>query len=201
MQYRSDTIDANGRALARRVAQLADSLAGATGTDDCPPGLQRVNYFYGKLLSVDDFTAEQNYLLGKFHRRNRALHGAGVVTGLGVTVERTGNSARVIITPGLAFDPCGKEIEVCAPTTLPLPALGKSLLVLLHYAEQPCCPVPAPVVDPQADSQMRFSRITETFSATLAPAADDTAVALARVNFSRGRWTLDRSFKAPKVRI
>jgi hypothetical protein len=49
-------------------------------------------------------------------------------------------------------------------------------------------------------AQARFSRITETFSATLAPATDDTAVALARVNFNRGRWALDRSFKAAKVR-
>ena len=84
---------------------------------------------------------------------------------------------------------------------MPLPAQGKSLLVLLHYAEQPCRPVPAPAMDPQAESQARFSRITETFSATLAPGADDTAVALARVNFSRGRWALDRKFKAAKVRV
>ena len=200
LQYRSDTIDANGRSLARHVARLADSLARATGTDDCPPGLQRVNYFYGKLLSVDDFTIEQDYLLGKIHRRNRALHGAGVVTGLSVTLERMGSNAQVVIAPGLAFDPCGKEIEVSAPTSLPLPALGKSLLVLLHYAEQPCGPV-VEAVDPQADQQAHFSRITETFSATLAPGTDDTAVALARVNFSRGRWALDRKFRAPKVRI
>ena len=198
LQYRSKTIDANGHALARHVAQLADSLGRATGTDDCPPGLQRVNYFYGKLLGVDDLTTEQNYLLGKIHRRNRALHGAGVVTGLGVTLERTGSNAQVVIAPGLAFDQCGKEIEALADP-LPLPPLGKSLLVLLHYAEQPCRPAPAPVVDPQAESQARFSRIAETFSATIAPGTDDTAVALAR--FSRGRWTLDRKFKAPKVRI
>ena len=199
MQHRTDTIDANGRALARHVAQLADSLAGATGTDYCPPGLQRVNYFYGKLLSVDDFTTEQDYFLKKIHRRNRVLHGAGVVTGLSVKLERTGSSAQVVIAPGLAFAPCGKEIEVCARTSLPLPAQGKALLVLLHYAEQPCGPV-VEAVDPQADQQSHFSRITETFSATLAPGPDDTAVALARVNFSRGRWVLDRKFKAPKVR-
>jgi len=45
-----------------------------------------------------------------------------------------------------------------------------------------------------------FSRITETFSATLAPNTDGTAIALARLNFSRGRWALDRKFKAAKVR-
>jgi hypothetical protein len=199
LQYRSNTIDAKGRTLARHVARLADSLADATGTNDCPPGLQRVNYFAGVLLGADDFTAEQDYFRGKIHRHNRVLHGAGVVTGLGVALERTGSTARVVIAPGLAFSARGEEIEVRAPTSLPLPAQGKSLLVLLHYAEQPCRPVAAPVADPQAESQPRYSRITETFSATLAPGIDDTAVALARVNFSRGRWVLDRKFKAPKV--
>jgi hypothetical protein len=201
LQYRSDTVDANGRALARHVARLAESLARATGTDDCPPGLQRVNYFSGMQLGVDEFTAEQDYFLKKLHRRNRVLHGAGVVSGLRVALERTGSNARVVIGPGVAFNACGEEIEVREPASLPLPAQGKSLLVLLHYAEQPCRPVPAPVVDPQADLQARFSRITETFSVTLAPGTDDTAIGLARVNFSRGRWVLDRKFKAPKVRI
>jgi hypothetical protein len=201
LQYRSNTIDANGRALARRVAQLADSLAGLTGTDDCPPGLQRVNYYSGIQLGVNDFTTEQDYFRRKIHRRNRVLHGAGVVTGLHVVLERTGSKVQVVIAPGLAFNARGEEIEVSAPTSLPLPAQGKALLVLLHYAEQPCRPVPALATDPQADSQARFSRITETFSATLAPGADDTAIALARVNFSRGRWALDRKFKAAKIRV
>ena len=201
LQYRSNAIDANGRALARQVARLADSLAGVTGTDDCPPGPQRVNYFYGKLLNVDDLTAEQDYILRKTHRRNRVLYGAGVVTGLRVALERTGSNARVVIAPGLALIARGEEIEVCEPALLPLPAQGKSLLVVLHYAERPCRPVAAPVVDPQAESQVHFSRITETFSVTLAPGADDTAVGLARENFSRARWVLDRKFKASKVRI
>jgi hypothetical protein len=200
LQYRSNAIDVNGRALARQVARLADSLAGVTGTDDCPPGPQRVNYFSGMQLDAEDFTTEQDYLLRKIHRRNRVLHGTGVVCGLRVALERTGGNARVVIAPGVAFNARGEEIEICEPALLPLPAQGKSLLVLLHYAEQPCRPVAAPVVDPQAESQVRFSRITETFSATLAPGADDTAVGLARVNFSRGRWVLDRKFKAPKVR-
>jgi len=202
LQYRSTTLDANARALARHVAQLADALVGSSGTDDCPPGPQRVNYFAGQLLSVADFTAEQDYLRHKTHRRNRVLYGSGVVTGLEVTLERTGSKAQVVIAPGLAFNARGEEIEVSVPTTLPLPAQGKVLLVLLHYAEQPCRPIPALATDPQSDPQeeVSFSRITETFSATLAPNTDGTAIALARLNFSRGRWALDRKFKAAKVR-
>lgn len=203
LQYRSNTIDANGRALARHVAQLADSLAGVTATEDCPPGPQRVNYFSGIQLGVDDFTTEQDYFRRKIHRRNRVLHGAGIVTGLHVTLEHSGSTAQVVIAPGLAFNARGEEIEVSVPTTLPLPAQGKSLLVLLHYTEQKCRPVSALATDPQADSQaqVRFSRMTETFSATLAPSTDDTTIALAQVNFSRGRWALDRKFKAAKVRV
>jgi len=202
LQYRSNAIDANGRALARRVAQLADSLADLVGTDDCPRGLQRVNFFAGQLLSVADFTAEQDYIRHATHRRNRVLYGAGVVSGLHVTLERTGSNTKVVVAPGLAFNARGKEIEVSVPASVLLPAQGKVLLVLLHYAEQPCRPLPALATDPQTDSQaqVRFSRITETFSATLAPSADDTAIALARLNFSRGRWALDRKFKAAKVR-
>ena len=199
---RTDTLDANGRALARRVAHLADSLAGLPGSNDCPPGLQRVNFFTGGLLSAADLTAEQDYIRHKIHRRNRALHGAGIVTGLRVSLERAGSNARVVIAPGLAFSPRGEEIEVSVPASLPLPAQGKSLLVLLHYAEQPCGPVPALAMDPLSDPQgeVHFSRVSETFSATLAPITDDTAVALARVTFSRGRWALDRKFKAAKIR-
>jgi hypothetical protein len=205
LQYRKQKIDARGRELARRVAQLAHALAGEAGqdsSDDCPPGLQRVNYFTGSLLSADDLIAEQEYFRHKIHRHNRELHGAGVVSGLHVTLERAGTHRHVAIAPGLAFNARGEEIEVGAPTPLPLPAHGKSLLVLLYYAEQPCRPVPAPTMDTQAGAQQEvcFSRITETFTATLAPSAEDNAVALARLIFSRGRWALDRKFRARRVR-
>jgi hypothetical protein len=207
LQYRTNTIDTQGRMLARRVAQLAQSMAGESsgasvnGAGDCPPGLQRVNYFAGIQLGADDLTAEQDYFRDKFHRRNRA-HGTGVVTGLNVMLKRTGSKTQVVIAPGLAFNARGEEIEVSAPTPLPLPAQGKALLVLLHYAEQPCHPVPALATDPQASAQeqVRYSRITESFSATLAPSSDDSAVTLARLTFSRGRWALDRKFKAAQVR-
>jgi hypothetical protein len=198
LHYGSRSMVAQGRALARHVAQLAQSLANEASTGDCPPGLQRVNYFAGQLLTAGDLTAEQDYVRQKTHRRNRSLHGAGIVTGLHVTLERAGSKAQLVIAPGLALNSRGEEIEVVAPTALPLPAQGKSLLVLLHYAERPCRPVPAPTTAPQ--EPVRFSRIAESFSATLAPSADDTAVALARVNFSRGRWALDRKFKAARVR-
>jgi hypothetical protein len=176
LQHHRHKLDPHGRMLARQVARLA-------------------HLFTSQLLGVDDLTAEQDYFRNKIHRRNRLLHGAGVVSGLQVMLERTLGKTQVVIAPGLAFNARGEEIEVCAPATLPLPAQGNSLLVLLHYAEQLCRPVPAPDAQADAQEQTRFSRITETFTAMLAPSADDTAVALARLNFTRGRWSLDRKFR------
>lgn len=37
---------------------------------------ERNRYFYGKLLSVDDFDAEQRYMNDKRRMLNRFLHGA-----------------------------------------------------------------------------------------------------------------------------
>ncbi len=202
LQYRAGTLDAQGRRIAQRVAGLAQTLAGATtttGDGGCPPGLQRVNYFNGQMLGADDFTAEQNYCRQKSQRRNRLLYGAGIVSGLAVTLERAPGGAQVVIAPGLAFNARGDEIEVTAPTTLPLPAQGKSLLVLLRYAEQPCRPVPALASETPQETPT-YSRIVETFSAKLAASPDDDAVALALLNFARGRWALDRKFRPARVR-
>lgn len=199
LQYRTEKLDARGRGIALQVAQLAQTLASAAAPADCPPGLQRVNYFSGQLLTAEDLTAEQAYCRDKSQRRNRLLHGAGVVSGLKVTLERAGSGMQVVIAPGLALNARGEEIEVTAPAALPLPAQGKYLLVLLHYAEQPCRPVPALGARDDAQEQVSYSRIVETFVATLATTADAAAVVLARLNYARGRWGLDRKFRVKRV--
>ena len=44
--------------------------------------LQRVRYFNGQVLGVDDFNTEQNYFIEKHRLHNRHVHGWGVVNGL-----------------------------------------------------------------------------------------------------------------------
>jgi hypothetical protein len=68
----------------------------------------RVNFFNGQLLTEDDFQAEQGYFRGK-DQRHSCLHGSGVVCGLGVSRSADGV---VIIEPGIALDPFGREIVV-----------------------------------------------------------------------------------------
>lgn len=48
------------------------------------PELQRLNYFFGQMLGVEDFRSEQNYFREKQKLHNRCLHGYGTVCGLRV---------------------------------------------------------------------------------------------------------------------
>ena len=73
---------------------------------------ERNRYFYGKLLSVDDFESEQKYMNDKRRIINRFMHGCGVVCGLGVVAV---NDDTVSLEAGLALDFAGREIIVEKP--------------------------------------------------------------------------------------
>jgi hypothetical protein len=171
--------------------------------EDCGAGLRRVNYTTGMLLGVDDFNTEQQYLRGRLQRQNRLLHGAGIATGLNVTVVQDSAGSRITIAPGLALDAEGNEICVEQPTDLALPPPGPDQLVLLRYVERPCgwAPVVAgTTVDaPDESPAGQPSRIVETFEVELAAAPTADSVALARLRQVRGRWRIDTRFKAVRV--
>ncbi len=186
----------NDRQLQRPAAALPSQAA-------C--GVSRVNYFAGQLLSTEDFVTEQNYFRKRLRRLNRLLHGAGIVSGLSVSVASGQGSPgqTVLVKPGSALDPQGEEIEVCNETGMPLPVKGRRLLVQLLFAERPTAPVPAPVsvsVSVAPDSEQRFSRVEETFAVVLAPVSQADAVSIGRLTFGRGRWRVDRGFKPPRAR-
>lgn len=73
---------------------------------------ERNRYFYGKLLSVDDFETEQKYFNDKRRTINRFLFGSGVVCGLNV-IEVDDES--ISVECGLALDFAGREILVDEP--------------------------------------------------------------------------------------
>ena len=160
--------------------------------------LLRVNYFAGQLLEAGDFVAEQGYVRGKHRRRNRWLHGAGVVSGLDVSIGRTQGAARVVVAPGFALDPRGEEIEVPRRISLVLPTKGKSLFVLVRYSERLLRP--ATVVGSGSKTKS-WTRVEETFELSLAPAASANAVQLARITRSRGKWVLDPRFRPARARF
>lgn len=75
---------------------------------------ERNRYFYGKLLSVDDFETEQKYMNDKRRMMNRYLHGTGVVCGMNVIAV---DDTTLSIEMGLALDFAGREIVIPAPVT------------------------------------------------------------------------------------
>ena len=81
---------------------------------------ERNNYFYGKLLSVDDFRLEQKYGNDKRRMLNRFLYGSGVVTGMNVVgVDDT----TILVESGLALDYSGREIVIDEPVARRLQTL------------------------------------------------------------------------------
>ena len=74
----------------------------------CDSGL-RNHYYEGKRLTADVFRVEQKYIIERRRLLNRALHGWGVVYGLGIRLHEP----RLHITPGLALDECGRELVPC----------------------------------------------------------------------------------------
>ena len=88
--------------------------------------MERNRYFYGKLLTVRDFEAEQNYAGAKRRLINRLVHGAGVVCGLGVTAS---DDTTLIIESGMALDYLGREILIEEPLIRKLEMIeGQELL-------------------------------------------------------------------------
>jgi alkylhydroperoxidase family enzyme len=169
-------------------------------SSDQAGGLTRVNYFHGGVLGVDEFVTEQHYLRARLRRHNRYLLGPGIVGGLNVSLGTGVEGQALTIEAGLAIDARGEEIEITAPVSVALPSKGKQLLLQLNYAERLCRPVPVPGAPGEA-ATTKPSRIEETFRAFVAPEAKPVAVQIARVAFARGRWSLDKKFKAPRVRL
>ncbi len=73
---------------------------------------ERNKYFYGKLLSVDDFESEQRYMNDKRRIINRFVHGTGVVCGMNVVPV---DDITISIEMGLALDFAGREIMIENP--------------------------------------------------------------------------------------
>jgi hypothetical protein len=149
-------------------------------------------YHFGMLLGVDDFEAEQGYHRGKLRLHNAWLHGAGVVWGLGVDVDRRG---QVGVDPGLALDAAGRELYLDARACVSLAAWydahredndvqaaarpgrdGVSVRLDLHVVARfrACAARPVPSIAEPCDAGgatdgIAFSRAQETVELLLRP--------------------------------
>jgi hypothetical protein len=167
-----------------------------------------VHYFNGQLLSVADLQAEQDYHRDAQRRHYLLFHGAGVVSGLKVSLSKDGSRSLVTVVPGHAVDPRGNVVSLCDPFQVALPAPKAALLVKIRYTESLADPVPAMGSDTGDETQ--FTRVQEGAEVLLVAVTDATATAktsrsraamseesvvLARLLPSRSGWRLDRTFK------
>jgi hypothetical protein len=157
--------------------------------------LKRVNYFYGQVLTADDFRAEQNYHIAKRHLFNRALFGAGIVSGLTIAVNSS--PASVTVQAGLAIDASGREIDLTAAVTIDIPASTASpQLVVVEHIERDA----DAVAFPSATSETMPTRIEEGAAVALADTEDGNGVAVGRIVRSGTGWRVDHAFKAAHCR-
>lgn len=169
------------------------------------PEFIRVNFFQGELLSAADFQAEQNYFRNKTRWHNRVFHGWGVAHGLKVSVAGAEGGPTVIVEPGQALDPYGRELELCSPAQLPLPPAAKSVLVLARYVERFVDETPAKNADKSAVQAARVEEICAIILAEQKTAAagiqsgNSPHVILGRVVRSSRGWRLDRHFKVQRT--
>lgn len=78
---------------------------------------ERNRYYYGKLLTEQDFNSEQRYFNDKRRMVNRFLHGSGVVAGLTVVGI---DEKSISLEAGLALDGAGREIVAERPVVVRL---------------------------------------------------------------------------------
>jgi hypothetical protein len=168
------------------------------------PSLRRVNYFTGRLLTAEDFGAEQEYHREKSRLHNRRLHGSGVVRGL--TASLTGGTSRPAITvkPGVGIDPAGNELELDAERSLTIGVKARAFVVMLRYVERPVAPVPSLGTGGDTDAAA-YALIEEDIELALVPddpprRCGDAALSLARYVRSGSTWQRDRAFKAARAR-
>lgn len=148
------------------------------------PFFERNNYYYGKLMTVRDYFAEQCYFNEKRWLMNRMVHGWGVVCGLDVKRipkdphdhTKGYSDTKVKVTEGLAIDCCGREILVCEDQYIDLDPIKsecyqekvkkedlQNLVICLEYNE---CKSESINSKPEACDQKeksQFNRIRDSF--------------------------------------
>jgi hypothetical protein len=92
------------------MSVFSTKMAALAGTP--PDPTKHVNFTYGMVLGVDDFTQEFGYLSSRDQWLCRDLIGYGTVSGLSVAVEVDAAGPRVIVNPGVAVTPRGELVRV-----------------------------------------------------------------------------------------
>ncbi|WP_457593474.1 hypothetical protein [Hydrogenimonas sp.] len=122
--------------------------------------LKRNNYFRGKRLDVEDFNAEQTYLIQKVRRLGAYLFGSGVISGL--RIEKVEPAKRSLtLTAGSAVDGSGNLLVVLKNRAFNLDrTIVPGDYIYLQYTEEGTDKVPRERTEECSDDCC-FDRIEE----------------------------------------
>ena len=171
---------------------------------DDPRIFKRPNFFSGKLLTAEDLAQEQEYVLDKFKRHNRTLHGFGIISGLKVSAR----AGQITVAPGIALDCEGNELVVDSPQSIVPPEADGNCVrfVNLRFV----------VKHPSGMFKTDAGESIESFKLSL----DDEncnrghrhlrarwiacgtahALTIAKLKLSSGKWRLERAYRPPTVK-
>lgn len=79
---------------------------------------QRPHFYEGQYLGADDFNNLQDYLRDKQRRHLLGAHSWGIVAGLELVEQESGNDIVVYLQPGHAVDGYGRSVTLTAPYQL-----------------------------------------------------------------------------------
>ena len=158
-------------------------------------GEKRVRYFSGQLLTERDFETEQQYHLQARYRHNKMLHGPGIVTGLEIEVSSADSTPSVIVRPGYALDPEGRELILGSCVKLEIRDKAASYYVTMEHTEQQTDWIPT--VD---SSEPVASRIQDAVRVRLAQDEDCMALVIGRIVHGPSGWKLNQTFQPLRTR-
>lgn len=125
--------------------------------------ITRVRYFAGQILGVAELETEQRYVIERLRRRNRWLHGWGIVAGLRLSI----GPKEIGVAPGFALDCLGNEIEIEEPTGWPLRGAGRGTACYLTLAFAERAVDPGPVLGEPSnggDEPAAYTRVEESWA-------------------------------------
>ena len=171
---------------------------------DDPRILKRPNFFSGKLLTADDLSQEQEYVLDKFKRHNRTLHGFGIISGLKVSAH----AGQITVAPGIALDCEGNELVVdSAQSIVPPEADGNCVrFVNLKFVVRH----PSGMFKTDAGESIESVELSlddencnrghRHLRARWIACGQAHALTIAKLKLSSGKWRLERAYRPPTVK-
>jgi hypothetical protein len=185
------------RALEYRVSlreEGAVQMCVHTTVGESWSGSKRPRYFSGRLLTANDLSEEQQYHVAKHRRHLQTLHGTGIVSGLEVQVAP--GTTTIMVSPGLAVDEQGREVQLEESRPVVVPASTSSPVCLaVEYTERGVDPVPT-----MASGAEEFTRVEEGCRLVLATHPCITGVTIARLIRDQNTWRVDPAFVPLRTR-